>query len=39
MNAELLPKTLEIFNLTANAILMKLSTIMYFDESVNRKVL
>ena len=33
-------KTLEIFNLTAtNAILMKLTTIMYLHESVNRKAL
>ena len=32
-------KTLEIFNLTiANAILMKLATIMYLHKSVNRKV-
>ena len=37
MDTESLRKTLEIFNLTAtNAILMKLTTIMYRHESVNR---
>ena len=40
MDAELVPKTFEIFNLTTtNAILMKLTTIMYLHESVNRKAL
>ena len=40
MDAESLYKTLEIFNLTnANAILMKLTPIMYLHESVNRKAL
>ena len=40
VDAESVRKTLEIFNLTiANAILMKLTTIMYFYESVNRKAL
>ena len=40
MNAESVRKTLEIFNLTTtNAILMKLTTIMYLHESVNRKAL
>ena len=37
--AESVRKTLKFFNLTAkNAILMKLTTIMYLHESVNRKV-
>ena len=40
MDAESVRKTLEIFSLTtANAILMKLTTIMYLHESVNRKAL
>ena len=40
MNAESVRKTLEIFNLTTtNAILMKLTTIMYLHESVNRQAL
>ena len=40
LNAESVRKTLEIFNLTTtNAILMKLTTIMYLYESVNRKAL
>ena len=40
VNAESVRKTLEIFSLTtANAILMKLTTIMYLHESVNRKAL
>ena len=40
VDAESLYKTLEIFNLTnANAILMKLTPIMYLHESVNRKAL
>ena len=40
LDAELVRKTLEIFNLTTtNAILMKLTTIMYLHESVNRKAL
>ena len=40
LNAESVRKTLEIFNLpTANAILMKLTTIMYLYESVNQKAL
>ena len=39
VDAESVRKTLEIFNLTTNAILMKLTTIMYLNESVNRKVL
>ena len=40
MDAELVHKTLKIFNLTAkNAILMKLTTIIYLHESVNRKAL
>ena len=38
MDTESLRKTLKIFNLTStNAILMKLTTIMYFHKSVNRK--
>ena len=38
MDAELVRKTLKIFNLTTtNTILMKLTTIMYLHESVNRK--
>ena len=38
VDAESVCKTLKIFNLTtANAILMKLTTIMYLRESVNRK--
>ena len=37
MDTESLRKTLEIFNLTTtNAILMKLTTIMYRHESLNR---
>ena len=40
MDAESVRKTLEIFNLTTtNATLMKLTTIMYLHESVNRKTL
>ena len=40
MDAESVRKMLEIFNLTTtNAILMKLTTIMYLYESVNRKAL
>ena len=40
LNAESVRKTLEIFNLTTtNAILMKLTTIMYLYESVNQKAL
>ena len=40
VDAESVRKTLEIFNLTTtNAILMKLTTIMYLHESVNRKPL
>ena len=40
LDAESVRKTLEIFNLTTtNAILMKLTTIMYLHESVNRKAL
>ena len=40
VDAESVHKTLGIFNLTtANAILMKLTTIMYLHESVNRKAL
>ena len=40
VDAESVRKTLEIFNLTTtNAILMKLTTIMYLHESVNRKAL
>ena len=40
VDAELVCKTLEIFNLTTtNAILMKLTTIMYPHESVNWKAL
>ena len=40
MDAESVRKMLEIFNLAAtNAILMKLTTIMYLYESVNRKAL
>ena len=40
VDTELVRKTLEIFNLmTANTILMKLTTIMYPHESVNWKVL
>ena len=38
MDAESVCKILEIFNLTtSNAILMKLTTIMYLHESINRK--
>ena len=40
MNAESVRKNLKTFNLTTtNAILMKLTTIMYLHESVNRKPL
>ena len=40
MRAESTCKTLKTFNLTTtNAILMKLTTIMYLQESVNRKPL
>ena len=40
METESVRKMLENFNLTAtNTILMKLTTIMYFHESVNRKAL
>ena len=40
VNAESVRKTLDIFNLTiTNAILMKLTTIMFLHESVNRKAL
>ena len=40
MDAESVRKTLKTFNLTTkNAILMKLTTIMYLHESVNRKPL
>ena len=40
MDTELVRKTLKTFNLTTtNAILMKLTTIMYLRESVNRKPL
>ena len=40
VDAESVRKTLEIFSLTtANAILMKLTTIMYLHESVNRKAI
>ena len=40
MDAESVRKTLEFFNLTTtNAILMKLTTIMYLHESVNQKAL
>ena len=40
VDAESVHKTLEIINLTIrNAILMKLATIMYLHESVNRKLL
>ena len=40
MYAESVRKTLKTFNLTTtNAILMKLTTITYLDESVNRKPL
>ena len=40
MDAESVRKMLEIFNLTTtNAILMKLTTIMYLHESVNRKAI
>ena len=40
INAESVRKTLETFNLaTTYAILMKLTTIMYLHESVNRKLL
>ena len=40
VDAESVRKILEIFNLTTtNAILMKLITIMYIYESVNRKAL
>ena len=40
VDAESVRKTLEIFNLTTtNAILMKLTTIMYLHESVNRKAI
>ena len=40
VDAESVRKTLEIFNLTtANAILIKLTTIMYLHENVNRKAL
>ena len=40
VDAELVRKNLEIFNLTTtNAILIKLTTIMYLHESVNRKAL
>ena len=40
LDAESVRKTFKTFNLTAtNAILMKLTTIMYLHESVNRKAL
>ena len=40
VDAESVRKILKIYNLrTANAILMKFSTIMYLHESVNRKAL
>ena len=40
MDAESERKTMKTFNLTTtNAILMKLTTIMYLHESVNRKLL
>ena len=40
MGAETVRKTLKTFNLTTtNAILMKLTTIMYLHESVNQKPL
>ena len=40
VDVELVRKTLEILNLTTtNAILMKLTTIVYLHESVNRKTL
>ena len=40
VDAESVRKTLEIFKLTTtNAILMKLNTIMYLHERVNRKAL
>ena len=40
VNAESVRKTLKNFNLAAtNAILMKLTTIMYLHKSVNRKAL
>ena len=40
VDAESVSKTLEIFLLTTtNAILMKVTTIMYLHESVNRRVL
>ena len=40
LEAESVRKTLEIFNLTtANAMLKKLTTIMYLHEIVNRKAL
>ena len=40
MDAGIVRKTLKTFKLTiANAILMKLTMIMYFHESVNRKPL
>ena len=40
VDAELVLKMLETFNLTTtNAILMKLTTIMYLHDSVNRKAL
>ena len=40
MNAESVGKTLKTFNLTTkNAIFMKLTTIMYLHECVNRKPL
>ena len=40
LDAESVRKTFKTFNLTAtNAMLMKLTTIMYLHESVNRKLL
>ena len=39
MDVESVRKTLKTFNLTTNAILTKLTTIMYLHESVNRKPL
>ena len=39
MDVESIRKTLKTFNLTTTAILMQLTTIMYLDESVNRKPL
>ena len=39
VDAESVCKTLEIFNFPTNAILMKLTTIIYLHKSVNQKVL